>query len=799
MKVPLTWLKDYVTINMHHADLAHRLTMAGNEVGSIDAMGESWDKVYVGHVQSITPHPNADRLRLATVDLSNEQITVVCGAPNIEKGQKIAFAKVGASLFDSRSGTQQVLKSARIRGIDSEGMVCSALELGLGDDHSGILVLPDESETGVPLADVLGDVIFDLELTPNRPDCFSVLGIAREVAAITGVEVIEPAISYDQDFSDGSSVSVEIVDSDLCRRYTASVIEGVKVAQSPHWLQDRLIKAGQRPINNVVDVTNYVMLEYGQPLHAFDLSNLRGERVIVRPAEGGERFETLDGTNHTLQSPMLVIGDAERSIALAGVMGGLNTEMKDSTTAVLLESATFDPINTRRTAQALRIRTEASSRFEKGLQPDLAPIALRRAIDLIIECAGGKVRGGIVDKYPKPQDRPTVLFSMDRLHKVLGMDVPKAQADRILSGLGFELNWINDSEARITVPYWRSDISQQDDLVEEIARIIGYDEIPTTTLSNEIPPYRSQPARELRERVRDALVKCGMQETISYPLTTLASLEMTSNVEYNTEPLRVVHPMSNELEYLRTNLRGSLMSTLSTNQRHFDGGFRIFEVGRVYIPRKDDLPIEKEMAVGLVSGLRVAGDWLSSAEAFDFFDAKGIIETFLQLMNLEATFEPVVQRMFAAGRCAELFINGKSVGVIGEVDNKVLDSFDIELSPVALFELDLEVLLESMPDSEMKYIPLSRYPGAYQDLSVVLDSNISSSNIQEVIERRDIVISSKLFDIYQGDGIPEGKKSLTYRVLFQLQDRTLTGEEVNLVRAAILNDLSKELGAYLRS
>ena len=453
---------------MHHTDLAHRLTMAGNEVGSIDVVGEFWDHVYVGYVDSIQPHPNADRLRLATVDLSNEKITVVCGAPNIQAGQKIAFAKVGASLFDARDGTQQVLKSARIRGIDSEGMVCSALELGLGDDHSGILVLPEDSPTGLPLAEMLGDVIFDLELTPNRPDCFSVLGIAREVAALTKVEVNEPII-HSHEETNQASISVEVTNSSLCSRYTASVIEGVRVAPSPHWLQDRLIKAGQRPINNVVDVTNYVMLEYGQPLHAFDLSNLRGGKVIVRPAEDGEQFETLDGTNHSLRSPMLVIADAERAIALAGVMGGMNTEMQESTTNILIESANFDPINTRKTSQALRIRTEASLRFEKGLQPELAPIALRRAIDLIIQCAGGKLKGGILDIYPEPQDRPSLVFSMDRLHKVLGMDVSKNQADGILSGLGFELNWIDDIETTVTIPYWRSDISQQDDLIEEYA------------------------------------------------------------------------------------------------------------------------------------------------------------------------------------------------------------------------------------------------------------------------------------------------------------------------------------------
>jgi phenylalanyl-tRNA synthetase beta chain len=773
--------------------------MAGTEVGAIEVVGEFWDQVFVGYVESVTPHPNADRLRLATIRLSEEEeITVVCGAPNINSGQKIAFAKVGATLIDSRTGEKEILKSARIRGIESSGMVCSARELGMGDDNTGILVLSEGANVGEPLADILGDVIFDLELTPNRSDCFSVLGIAREISALSGQKFVEPD-TFKYQYDNGEiPLTVTIDDVDLCRRYTAIVIENVKVGPSPLWMQDRLIKSGQRPINNVVDITNYVMLEYGQPLHAFDLNTVKGGKILVRPAKDGEEFETLDGTKHILKYPMLVICDAERSIGLAGVMGGLNTEIREETTTVLLESANFDPINTRRTAQALRIRTEAASRFEKGLQPELAPIALRRAMDLIIQLSGGVLRGGIVDIYPQPRDLPRILFSMKRLKQVLGMEVPKSQVEEILSSLGFILDWQDNIEVNVTIPYWRSDISQADDLVEEIARIIGYDEIPTTMLSTAPPVHQSQNDREFREDIRDALVICGMQETISYPLTTLSSLEATSNLNDHPLPLRVAHPMSSELEYLRTSLRGSVIATLSANQRHSDQGFKLFELGRVYIPRSGDLPLEREMAVGIVSGLRLSGGWLTKEDNMDFFDAKGILEAVFNIINIDIIFEPGEDDLFIPGRCARVISAGSVVGIMGEINDSVLDGFEIELSPVILFELDVSNLLDIIPKEGSHYKPLSRYPGAYQDLAVVLDNNIDASAVKNIIERHSTVVSSILFDLYEGEGVQEGKRSLAYRVLFQSVDRTLTGDEVNSIRSEILKDLNDELGASLR-
>ncbi len=798
MKVPLSWLREYVDIDLPPEELAHRLTMAGTEVGSIDVVGGSWENVFVGHVTSVDPHPNADRLRLATVSLGDEEMTVVCGAPNVAAGQKVPFAKVGARLVDARTGETETLKAARIRGVESAGMVCSERELALGDDHDGIVVLPDDAPVGTPLQEYMGDVVLDLDVTPNRPDCLSVLGVAREVAALTGAVVKEPDLSYAEEGEPVEGlVEVEIVDPSLCPRYTASVVQGIRVGPSPQWMQDRLIKAGQRPINNVVDVTNYVMLEYGQPLHAFNYATIGEARIIVRPAREQEAFVTLDEADHTLRPPMLVIADAHRSVALAGIMGGLNTEMTDDTTTVLLESANFDPINTRRTSQALRLRSESSSRFDKGLQPELAEVALRRATQLVLQVAGGRACKGIRDAYPQPVERPALRFTLARLKKVLGIDLPADRVKDILESLGFAVAVESGEAMQVTVPYWRSDIVQEDDLVEEVARIVGYDELPVTMLSTPIPHRVAQPEREARERVKDILAECGMQETISYSLTSAAALERTQP-EGISQSLRLANPMSGELERLRPTLRSSILSTLAYNQRNSREGIRLFEVGRVYIARPADLPLERETLVGVVTGPRSAEGWLGGEEQMDFLDAKGILETFLGRLGVDAAFRPAEDSLFMSGRCAAIESGQTQVGVVGEVHATVLERFEIDVSPVALFEVDLAALIEAMPQETTRFTPLARYPGAYRDLAVVLDRDVAAASVQRIIERHRLVAQATLFDVYEGEGVPPGKRSLAYRVLLQHTERTLSGDEVDKAQADILAGLEREVGAQLR-
>ncbi|MDE2861172.1 MAG: phenylalanine--tRNA ligase subunit beta [Chloroflexota bacterium] len=798
MKVPLTWLREFVDVDLPPEELAHRLTMSGTEVGSIDVIGGTWDNVFVAQVDSIDPHPNADRLKLATVTLHGEQVTVVCGAPNIAAGQLVAFARVGACLVDPRTGDIETLRAATIRGVESAGMVCSERELALGDDHAGILVLPEDAPIGATLSEYLGDVVFDLEVTPNRPDCMSILGIAREVAALTGATLREPDLSYAEEGEPvEGAVSVEIVDASLCPRYTASVIRGVQVGPSPRWMQDRLLRAGQRPINNVVDVTNYVMLEMGQPLHAFDFDTVAESRIVVRPAGEQEPFVTLDEAQHVLRPPMLVIADGARSVALAGVMGGLNTEMTDATTSVLLESANFNPVNTRRTSQALRLRSESSSRFEKGLQPELAEAALRRATRLILEVAGGTGCQGIADAYPQPAPRPTLRFTLARVRKVLGVDIDAPHVYGILTSLGFGVTVGSDGAMHVEVPYWRSDIAQEDDLVEEVARITGYDELPTTMISTPVPHRSPQPEREARERVRDLMVECGMQETISYSLTSAASLE-TSKPADAPSPLRVANPMSSELEYLRTTLRSGVLSTLAANRQQARDGVRLFEMGRVYLPREADLPLERETLVGVLAGPRSPESWQSVNERMDFFDAKGVVEMLMSRLRLPCAFQPAEDALFMPGRCSAVLTGDAVVGVIGEVHPRTLEQFDAADEAVALFELDVDAITSAVSTEPVRYRPIARYPGALRDLAVVLDAGVPAAQVQAIIERETLVSHATLFDVYEGAGVATGKRSLAYRVLFQAADRTLVGDEVSRAMEGIVAALEREVGASLR-
>ena len=799
MKVPLSWLREFVDVDLPPEELAHRLTMSGTEVSSIDVIGGTWDNVFVARVAALDPHPNADRLKLATVSLHGEQVTVVCGAPNIAAGQTVAFARVGASLVDPRTGNIETLRAATIRGVESAGMVCSERELAIGDNHTGILVLPDDAPAGAPLSDYLGDVVFDLEVTPNRPDCLSVLGVAREVAALTGATLREPDLSYAEDGEPVESVvSVEIADPSLCPRYTASVVRGVRVGPSPAWMQDRLLRAGQRPINNVVDVTNYVMLEFGQPLHAFDFDTIAEARIVVRPARDQEPFVTLDEAQHDLRPPMLVITDGRRSVALAGIMGGLNTEMTDNTTSVLLESANFDPVNTRRTSQALRLRSESSSRFEKGLQPELAEAALRRATRLILRLAGGTACRGIADAHPQPAARPPVRFTLARLRKVLGVEMDARRVEDILGSLGFGVSAVDDGAMQVAIPYWRSDIAQEDDLVEEVARITGYDELPTTMLSAPVPHRSPQPEREAREHVRDLMVECGMQETISYSLTSRATLENTQAPD-GVRPLRVANPMTGDLEYLRTTLRSGILSTLAANWQQAREGIRLFEMGRVYLPREADLPLEREMLVGVLAGPRSPEGWLGGGEPMDFFDAKGVVEMLMGRLRLPCSFQSIEDATFLPGRCAAVLAGNAVAGVVGEVHPRTLEHFEIEGEGVALLELDVDALARAVSTEPVRYRPIARYPGALRDLAVVLDAGMPAAQVQAIIEREALVSHATLFDVYEGAGVAAGKRSLAYRVLFQAPDRTLVGDEVSQAMAGIVAALERAVGATLRS
>ncbi|MFC2021193.1 phenylalanine--tRNA ligase subunit beta [Chloroflexota bacterium] len=800
MKVPISWIKEYVDITLPVADLAVQLTMAGLEVEAMDATGSTWENVVVGQITAINPHPNADRLTLPTVDLGGEQATVVCGAPNLKVGDKVAFARVGAQLIDAQTDQLATLKPAKIRGIDSSGMVCSEKELGISESHLGILILPDEAPLGAPLADYMGDVVLDIAVTPNRPDCLSVIGIAREIAALSGQSLHIAETGYiENDSPVEQHVAIEINAADLCPRYCASLITGVSVAESPGWMQQRLLASGMRPINNIVDVTNYVMLEYGQPLHAFDYEKVRGKKIIVRRARDGEVFETLDGAERGLTSDMLMIADAESSVAVGGVMGGANSEVVDGTTSILLEAASFNPASIHYTGRTLGVPSEACMRFERGISPDLTLPALKRATQLLVELGGGEAANGVIDVYPGKVDREPVSLSAAEVKRLLGVDFSIKQITDVLISLGFECRKSSSSEILVTAPYWRSDIHLAVDLIEEVARISGYDEIPMTMLSQPIPRQNPEPIIGLKREVGQLLTGYGFQEVISYSLAGLEMMERLLVEPHPLEPapIRVVNPMSIEQEYLRSNLRANLLAALSLNRRHEDGGIRLFELGRVYLPRNNNLPEEREILCGLLSGPGVEKSWQGESQPLDFFEAKGIVEGLLTQLGVTAGFEPGSDESLHSARQAIIAVGGSRFGVIGELHPKVLERFEID-EAVYLIEIDLLALLPFTSGLKM-FKPVPRFPAIVRDMALVVDSGIAYKKIVDIIKSYPLVERVAIFDVYSGEQVPQGKKSLAYRIVFQSPTLTLTDEEVNIVEQQILDRVSGDLGATLRA
>jgi phenylalanyl-tRNA synthetase beta chain len=809
MLIPFSWLSEYVDITLPPAELAHRLTMAGIEVGDVSTRG-GWENCVVGYVRSTRPHPNADSLTLCLVEPGHgDPVEVVCGAPNVAAGQNICFARPGAFLLNMHTGRHEELKPATIRGVVSEGMICSEAELGISGEHDGIIVLPTDAVPGTPLDDALGDTFLELELTPNRGDCLSMLGVARELGAITGQPVRAPDVSYPEAGPPVDSVArVTIADPDLCLRYTASVITGIRIGPSPAWMQDRLTRAGLRPINNVVDVTNYVMLEFNQPLHAFDLDTVTDRHVVVRRAASGEKFTTLDGVERTLNNDNLMIADPAQAIGIGGVMGGANSEITAATTTMLLESATFHDLNNRRTATDLNLRTEASLRFEKGLRPELAPIALRRATQLILQTAGGEAAAGIIDVYPGgPVDTPVPLTE-GRLRQVLGMDLDIARAETVLASLGITTRRTGPDRLAADPPYWRSDIAIEEDLIEEVVRIIGYDEVPTTMLSSPIPYHRPNPLTELKDAVRDALAAAGMEETISYPLISAGDLaRLGSETVDGPAPLRVANPMSADYDLMRPTLSASILNTLAYNQAHNDGGFRLFEVGRGFIPQDDGLPQERELTAGVMSGPRYGASWLNTAENLDFFDASGALTGALDRMGLAVSFEPLDDPMFHPGRCASIMVadaGGQlaSAGVVGELHPDVRDAFDLRPEPVAYFEFRLEALAAVRAETdqaENRFRSLSRFPSANRDLALLVPVDVPAGQVQHLIQRVRLVERAELFDVYVGENVPDGMRSLAFRIWFRADDRTLTADDVNRSLNGLTRVLEREAGATVRA
>jgi phenylalanyl-tRNA synthetase beta chain len=801
MLVSLKWLAEYVPLNLAPKELAERLTLAGAKVERIINSGADWDLIWVARVVEINPHPNADRLKLVTVDFNGaEQPTVVCGAPNVAVGQKIAFGPVGAHVRDGHTGEWSTLKAAKIRGVDSAGMVLSEMELGLSENHTGILELPEDAPVGEPFADYYGDTIFDIEVTPNRPDLLSVLGVAWEAAAQMHVKVREPERAYPENptTSAAQRTSVIIEDKDLCSRYLAGIVERVKIGPSPDWMQARLLSAGQRPINNVVDITNYVMLETGQPLHAFDYRKLGGGRIVVRRARRGEHMRTLDGVDRALDTEMLVIADANKAVAIAGLMGSADAEVTESTTTVLLEAANFNPVNIRATSTGLGLRTEASIRFEKGLHPELAAVAAKRAMNLLVEHAGGRAAKGLVDAYAVKRPDTRVVVTRRRIQQVLGLDLPTPQVRSALADLGFGCRWVPPDRYVVRVPYWRTDVNQADDVVEELARVTGYDRIEASPLAGAIPAPFNDAVHSLRDRLKDAAVAAGMQEVITYPLTTteLLTLVQTPELLEVHPPLRLENPMSSEQAVMRTTLRASVLESAASNLRHERAPVALFESGRAYFSRPGDLPDERELIVGALAGVRT-GRWGEPLdEPVDFFDAKGLLEDVLERAGAEVEFRGDEEYGLLRGRTASLYAGGQRVGTLGQVLPQVASRFEIG-GPAFLFELDIAALVPGVRP-RVRHRPLSRFPEVIQDVALLVDNSVPAAKVASIIEANPLVARVNLFDVYEGAPLAAGKRSLAFAVHFQAPDRTLTDSEVADARRRIVRRLENEAGAELR-
>ncbi len=828
MRVPISWLKEYVDISLPVAELAERLTLAGLEVSDIETIGLpgsplAWDRerMLVGQVLEVIPHPNADRLVLATVQYgAGEPKTVVTGAPNLragESGQKVAFALEGARHWDGYSQKPEIttLRGRKVRGIHSDAMILSERELGLSEDHGGVLILDEEAPVGVPLADYLGDVVLDVEITPNMARCLSLLGVAREVAALTGGRVRVPPTDW---IAEGTpiegQVRVAITDPALATRYTATLLTGVRIGLSPEGMRRRLRLAGIRPISNVVDVTNYVMLEWGQPLHAFDYEALvrraKGvPQITVRPARPGEVLTTLDGITRPLTPDRLLIADAAGPIAVAGVMGGADTEVTAGTTRVLLEAANFHFVSIRKTTQALKLPSEASARFGRGVPPSATLPAVSRATELMRQLGGGEIAQGVVDCYPAPQSPVVVTLTTQEVRRVLGVDLPRAEVERILTGLDFRCEPVGDAALRVTAPEHRLDIGTgivgAADLLEEVARIHGYDRLPETEMADRLPPQRDTLAVQQEERVRDLLAVAGLQEIITYRLTTPLREAALRPGEAPPDPqayVTVANPISAERVVMRRTLLHGLLEVMALNQRLRDR-LAFFEIGPVYLPQPGEpLPAEpRRLAVGLAGQVAPASWREPQPPHVDFFDLKGVLETLLNGLHLsEVTFEATEHPTFLPGRAARLRVNGKPMGTLGEVHPKVLAAFDVSAGSVCLAELDLEALLARVPQG-YAVTTVPRFPPVLEDIALVVDEEVPAFQLMEVIRTAGgaLLGGVRLFDVYRGRQIPPGKKSLAFSLAFQAQDRTLTDAEVEREKRRILEAARERLGARLRS
>lgn len=827
MKVSLSWLKEYVPVEMEVSKLADALTMVGLEVDSISERYDYLDTVVVGRIVEIQPHPNADKLRMCKVDIGDRFISVACGAPNIETGMLAPAALPGTILPNGLK-----LETTVIRGEKSEGMLCSDGELGIGPDYSGVRVLDADLAVGQKLAVALklSDPVFDISLTPNRSDCLSIIGIAREVAAIQKKKIRYPSIHRDGtsqargDFdlekegektrikiSENEPVifdisSVKIESPELCPRYTAKILEDITIRPSPFWLQDRLMSVGLRPISNIVDVTNFVMMEMGQPLHAFDLDQLAEQRIVVRTAEEGEVFVTLDEKERKLSGDMLLICDGEKAVGLAGVMGGMNSEISDATTRVLLESACFNPASIRKTSKKLGLPTDASHRFERGVDPHGTVKALERAANLMAEVGGGRLVEGVIDEHPLPQVTEKIPVSVEKTNRLLGSNLTANEIAEILERIEFTVEPEDEDRLMVVPPSYRVDVFRAVDVMEEVARLWGYKNIRTTypaiSASEQKPPKQ----RRVRDRVRNTMTGLGYTESVNYSFSDRASCDklLLDSEDERRRMLGILNPLIEDHAVMRTSMLPGLLLNMRLNIAQQVKNLKMFEVGKVFISKgQDELPDEIEMLAGILTGNRYVPYWHAKEKEIqcDFYDAKGAVESLFDALNIDnAVFTAETETPCTytkVGRTAYIYVDSTWVGVVGEFDAKVLSSYDIK-SRAFMFEINMDRLKNLIPDVVM-YRSIPKYPAISRDMTLIVRKDIESIRLLEAVKDMNEALIEDIyfFDVYDGEPVGPINKSISFRITYRSAVETLEDEYVDKIHKNIADALLKRFDASL--
>lgn len=792
MKVPYKWLKDYVEINISAKELGDKLTLSGSKVEEVITKGDDIINVVTGKIEKIDPHPDADKLVVCQLNVGEEELVqIVTGANNMKEGDIVPVALHGASLPNGMK-----IKKGKLRGIVSNGMMCSEEELGIAENIEvhGLMILPKETPLGKDIKMVLGldNAIIDFEITSNRPDCLSVVGMARETAATLGTAYNMPDTSFEVKSSESINNILKVdVKDNLCKRYMARGLKNVKIEPSPSWMQERLMDAGVRPINNIVDITNFVMLELGQPMHAFDKREIKSGTIVVERAKNGEKFTTLDEVERTLDNEILCIKDGEEIIALAGIMGGLDSEIKEDTKEVIFESANFEGTNIRINSKKLALRTESSSRFEKDIDPNLVQMAMDRACNLAVELGAGEVMQDTIDLYLEKREEKKLQVNSKWINEFLGTEIEKEAMKQYLDSLDLTTEIVGENLI-VTSPTFRNDIEIREDVAEEVARIYGYDNIPTTIIKTNSLKGGKNTKQQMDDMIINTLLSSGLNQAISYSFVsprTFDNINLPQESELRT-CLKIRNPLGEDFSVMRTTTIASMMEALGRNYSRSNEEARLFELGKIYIPNADPNKLPKEVnmvTLGIYGGV-------------DYLDLKGIVENIIDVLGIKSiSFKRQSENVtFHPGKTADLYIGKEYIGILGEIHPDVCDNYGVDTS-CFVAELNLDKLY-ALSNLEKNYKPLPKFPSVTRDIAILIDDSILVQDIEEVIVKQggSILESVKLFDIYKGKQIPEGKKSVAYAIVYRDNNKTLTDNEVNKVHEKILRSLEYKLGAQLR-